>query len=81
MYKINDPRDKRRKLIMLDSVGILGHDCTIWLDHAGSISVYYSQDAPRAECWKHDLTLENYVDHVPEWATYRVDASHGKKRD
>lgn len=73
MHKINDPRDKRRKLVMLDSIGILGHDCTVWLDHAGSVSVYCSQDAPRSAFWTHNLTINNYRDHMPEWAAHRAD--------
>ena len=60
MSKIKDPRDMRRKLIMIEQRNMLGKDTSAWEGSDGEISVYRSTDSPRQGSWIHGLTMDNY---------------------
>ena len=64
MHKIQDPRDGRKKLVMIDQRNMPGKDVTAWNNKDGSISVYRSSDSPRQESWIHGLKMENYKEYM-----------------
>ena len=63
-HKVNDPRDGRRGLVMIEQRNMLGRDATAWRDHTGKISVYRSSDAPKQEEWIHNLNDKSYKDYM-----------------
>lgn len=61
---IRDPRDGRKRLVMIEEQNMLGKDTSAWQNKDGQISVYRSTDAPKSECWIHGLTVDNYRDYM-----------------